>query len=103
LHFAKSTGFPGAGTVPGGTFSDARPPRRAACAGACAMGNEPRLLATGIREPGSVEFRLTIYGHAGRELPPAMLLASLLEFRGWIEQSRSAGGAPAAAGPLRVV
>jgi hypothetical protein len=71
--------------------------------GFSAMGREPRLLATGVREPGSAEFRLTIYGHAGRELPPAVLLASLVEFRTWIEQSANPALPAAGSGQLRVV
>ena len=54
------------------------------------MGSTPRYLATGIREPGSAEFRITIYGNAARELPPAVLLASLSEFRAWIAQGQAA-------------
>lgn len=54
------------------------------------MGGPPRLMATGIREPGSAEFRLTIYGNPGRELPPAELIASLAEFRAWIAQGQLA-------------
>jgi hypothetical protein len=64
------------------------------------MNSNARLVATGIREPGCTEFRLTIYGNAGRELPPAVLIASLTEFRSWIGQMQgscdttvSSGGA----------
>jgi hypothetical protein len=61
----------------------------------------PRLMATGYREAGCVEFRLTIYGNSGRELPPAALIASLLEFRLWIAQAQdpSRGAPPASGGP----
>ncbi len=52
------------------------------------MVSHPRLLATGVREPGSAEFRLTIYGNTDRELPPAVLIASLTEFRAWIAQGQ---------------
>ncbi len=56
-----------------------------------------RLMATGYREAGCVEFRLTIYGNSGRELPPAELIASLLEFRTWISQAQDlARAAPSA-------
>ena len=63
------------------------------------MVSTSRLVATGIREPGCTEFRLTIYGDAARELPPAILIASLLEFRAWLEQSQAAA-APDALGGL---
>jgi len=56
------------------------------------MGSNPRLLATGIREPGCTEFRLTIYGDAARELPPAVLIASLTEFRAWIAHAQGSVG-----------
>ena len=59
------------------------------------MISHPRLLATGIREPGSPEFRLTIYGHAARELPPAVLMASLTDFREWIAQAQGSAASPA--------
>jgi len=61
------------------------------------MNRYGRLVAIGIREAGGAEFRLTIYGHAGRELPPAVLIATLTEFRAWIGQMRGSGdtaGAP---------
>ena len=60
------------------------------------MGGSSRLVATGIREPGSAEFRLTIYGNADRELPPAELIASLAEFRAWIAQGQLAAASSAA-------
>lgn len=68
------------------------------------MGGSPRLLATGVREPGCAEFRLTIYGSTDRELPPAVLIASLTEFRTWIAQGQLAAGAASLApgnGPIR--
>jgi hypothetical protein len=62
------------------------------------MGSSPRLIATGVREPGSAEFRITIYGNAGRELPPAELIASLAEFRAWIARGQLAAAGPSPAG-----
>ena len=62
------------------------------------MVSRPRLVATGYREAVCVEFRLTIYGNSGRELPPAELIASLLEFRMWIAQAQDVARA-ASPGP----
>jgi len=52
------------------------------------MGSTGRLIMTGVREAGCTEFRFTVYGNADRRLPPAVLLASLLEFRSWLTQAQ---------------
>ncbi|MFI5399712.1 MAG: hypothetical protein ACHQZQ_01500 [SAR324 cluster bacterium] len=53
------------------------------------------MVVTGIREHGCTEFRITVYGGAGRELPPAVLIVSLTDFRAWIAQTQGAGDPPA--------
>jgi hypothetical protein len=67
------------------------------------MGSSARLVVMGVREPGASDFRITVYGNSGRQLPPAVLIASLTEFREWILQTQSgrsdAGTSPVASGP----
>jgi hypothetical protein len=62
------------------------------------MGSTARLVMMGVREPGCAEFRLTVYGNAGRQLPPAVLIASLVEFRTWLLRGQSPA-TPASASP----
>ena len=53
------------------------------------MGSAGRLIMTGVREAGCTEFRFTVYGNADRRLPPAVLIASLTEFKSWLTRGQS--------------
>jgi len=66
--------------------------------GAARMNGHARLFVTGIREAGCTEFRITVYGAIGRELPPAVLIASLADFRAWIGRTQGTPDAPARRG-----
>jgi len=50
-------------------------------------GSMKRLLVTGIRQSGSSEFQLKVYGRAENRFPPAEVQMSLPEFRRWVSHN----------------